>query len=173
MIPVAPTKPPVVPSQVASQPAVVAAPVIQTAAIDPTTTPAVDAPSASLSTLQDILAQRNPRRKVQVKADKTSLKIGQDALSLNVTSSHDGYVYLVLLGSDKRSFYLLFPNGLDKENRVRAGQSLKIPRKNWQVTASGPAGTDHLLVMVTDSPRKLDQLNMAPPTADSPLPCAQ
>jgi hypothetical protein len=33
-----------------------------------------------------------------------------------------------------------------------------LPGKNWEVVAGGPAGTETLLVMVTDAPRDLSAL---------------
>lgn len=124
---------------------------------------------ASLATLRDIEAQSNPKRKVDVKLNKTLLRIGKDSLDLVVRSSHDGYVQMILMGSDAKSFDVLFPNGLDKDNKVRAGQTLKLPRPTWQVNSSGPAGINHLLIMVTDAPRKLDKLTMAEPSASKPF----
>ena len=124
---------------------------------------------ASLATLQDIEQQRNPKRKLEVKLTKSVLKIAKDSLELTIKSSHDGYVYLVLLGSDAKSFYILYPNGLDMNNRIKAGVPLKLPRPDWQIKAAGPAGSDNLLVMVSDAQRKLDKLTIAEPTAAEPF----
>jgi hypothetical protein len=122
-----------------------------------------------VETLKDISNQSNPRRLVDVKLDKPALKIGVDDLKLTVNSSHDGYVYVVLIGSDAKSFYVLFPNGHDADNKILKQKPMQIPRPNWQITAAGPAGTDQLLVMVTDSPRQINTLAMAPPTAAEPF----
>lgn len=124
---------------------------------------------ASLATLRDIQQQSNPRLVVDVKLSKSVLKIGKDALDLSVKSSHDGYIYLVMLGSDRKSFYVLYPNGLDRDNQIKAGQTRKLPRPDWQLEAAGPAGEDHLLVMVTASPRKIDRLEMTEPDAKNPF----
>ncbi|MDP3520708.1 MAG: caspase family protein [Hydrogenophaga sp.] len=124
---------------------------------------------ASLATLEDIAHQRNPRRKLEVVPSHKQLRIGADALGLRLTSSHDGHVYLVLLGSDQRSFYLLFPNGLDADNRIRARTPLVLPRPSWALKAQGPAGTNRLLVLVTDTPRDLKALKVAPPDAAAPF----
>lgn len=124
---------------------------------------------ASWATLKDIEQQRNPRRQVDVKVAKSSMRIGQDLLELSIKSSHDGYVYLVLLGSDAKSFYLLYPNGLDKENRIQAGKPLQLPKPDWQIKAAGPVGVDNILVMVSDTPRQLDKLTLATPTAAEPF----
>ena len=124
---------------------------------------------ASIATLKEIQSQGNPKRTVSVKLNKSVLRIGKDSLDMTIKSSHDGYVYLVLLGSDASSFYVLFPNGLDQNNLVKAGQTIRIPKNDWEVKANGPSGTDNLLVMVADSPRKLNSLTMAEPTASVPF----
>jgi hypothetical protein len=103
--------------------------------------------------------QRNAKHQVQVSAASARLKIGQDALDFSVQSSRAGYVYVALAGSDNKSVYLLFPNDLDQNNKIEAGQTLQLPRPNWRVKAAGPAGTDNLLVMVTDAPRDLTLLS--------------
>jgi hypothetical protein len=124
---------------------------------------------ASLATLKDIEQQRNPKRVVDVKVSKPVMKIGADSLDLSIKSSHDGYIYMILLGSDAKSFYVLYPNGLDKNNAIKAGQTVRIPKPDWEVKAAGPVGTNNLLVMVSDSPRKLNTLTMAEPTAAEPF----
>ena len=135
----------------------------------PSAPPAAEAAMASLATLKDIEQQRNPRRVVTVSLQKPSLKIGRDSLGLDIKSSHDGHVYLILLGSDAKSFYVLYPNGLDKDNAIKAGQTLRIPKPHWEVKAAGPVGTNHLLVMVADSPRRLSGLTLSEPTANEPF----
>ena len=125
--------------------------------------------SVSVATLRDVEQQKNPRRKLDVQLSKSRLQIGKDTLDLTIKSSHDGYVYLVLLGSDAQSFYVLFPNGLDKANRIKANQTLRLPKPDWQVKAAGPAGTDQLLVIVSDTPRQMDSLTLAEPTSAAPF----
>lgn len=124
---------------------------------------------ASLATLKDIEQQRNPKRLVEVKLSKTAMKIGKDSLDMSIKSNHDGYIYMILLGSDAKSFYVLYPNGLDKNNAIKAGQTVRVPKPDWEVKAVGPVGTNNLLVMVSDSPRKLNTLTMAEPTAAEPF----
>jgi hypothetical protein len=153
-------------------PAVVTpAPTVATVAAPAPVTPPVPVEPmlASLATLRDIQQQSNPRMAVEVKLSKSVLKIGKDALEMSVKSSHDGYIYMVLLGSDRKSFYVLYPNGLDRDNQIKAGQTRKLPRPDWQLEASGPPGEDHLLVMVTSSPRKIDRLEMTEPDAKNPF----
>ena len=102
--------------------------------------------------------QRDAKRRVQVTLSRDKLKIGQDALDFAVQSDRAGYVYVAMAGSDNKSLYLLFPNDLDQNNAIAAGQQLLLPRPNWRVKAGGPAGVDSLLVIVADGPRDLGAL---------------
>ena len=162
---IVPTKPAPVSSNSAKPPPVVVAP----APAAPVSPPSVDAPLASLATLKDIEAQRNPMRKLDIKLAKKTLKINQDYLDLQIKSSHDGYLYLVLLGSDKKSFYMLYPNKLDGNNRIQAGKTINLPNQTWQIKAAGPAGVDHILVLVADSERDLKTLEALGADKNSPF----
>ena len=181
VLPTVPAAPPAVPAASPVTPAVVTAvvatptpaaqPVVAPA--PPPVAPAIVPPAqpvlASLATLRVIEQQSNPRRKVEVVLSRNSLKIGKDPLALTVKSSHDGYAHLLLLGSDRKSFYLLFPNGLDSDNRIRANQRLSLPRPDWKLVAQGPAGTDQLLVLVSDTQRDLKALTASLPDAAAPF----
>jgi uncharacterized protein YraI len=109
--------------------------------------------------LKRLFDQRDGKRKVEVTAAKTQLKIGQDTMDFSVKSSKAGYVYVALAGSDNKSFYVLFPNDLDKNNRIEAGQTMLLPRPNWKVRSQGPEGSNQLLVFVSDGPRDLSSLS--------------
>lgn len=108
--------------------------------------------------LAEVYRQRHGGRFVDLALAQPSLRIEHDALDLRVTSLHAGHVYVALAGSDGKSLYLLFPNALDGDNRIKAGQTLRLPRPRWQIVAGGPPGRNTLLVMVTDSPRDLSGL---------------
>jgi len=119
----------------------------------PLAPPAAPEPMGSLATLQELFQQRDSRRELLVSVPSPNLRIGQDKLALSVKSPVAGYVYVVMLGSDEKSFYLLFPNKVDGDNRIKANQTLLLPRPSWEVTAGGPAGTNRMLVVVSQSPR--------------------
>jgi len=138
-----------------AQPAAPAQPPVVTA--QPSTAPAAQAQSGEKALLQ-MFDQRNAKRKVTVTLAKPDLVIGKDALEFSVQSDRVGYVYAALAGSDGKALYMLFPNDLDQNNRIEAGQTLKLPQGNWRIKSSGPAGTNHLLVMVADAPRDLTAL---------------
>ena len=122
------------------------------------TSPPVQTQLTGEQALRQMLDQRDAKRRVQVTLRKEKLKIGEDAFDFEVQADRAGYVYVAMAGSDNKSVYMLFPNDLDKNNKIEAGQKLLLPRPNWRVKAAGPVGTDHLLVMVTDAPRDLTGL---------------
>jgi Caspase domain/Domain of unknown function (DUF4384) len=137
----------------AAQP-VVAAPVALPAAPARVATPA--------EILHELHGQRDGARRVVATARQQRLKIGQDALELDITAARDGHLYVALAGSDGKSLYLLYPNTLTGDNRVKAGQRVSLPGRGWEVVAGGPEGTETLLVIVTDAPRDLAGLAQEP-----------
>jgi Caspase domain/Domain of unknown function (DUF4384) len=108
--------------------------------------------------LRQMFDQRDAKRAVRVVMSKEKLKIGEDAFDFAVQSERDGFVYVAMAGSDNKSMYLLFPNDLDQNNKIEAGKQLLLPRPNWRLKASGPAGKDSILVFVADGPRDLTSL---------------
>ena len=139
----------------AAAPAPLPAPVA--AAVSP---PAPPPPRAATpaEVLGELHQQRDGSRRVVATARKQRLKIGSDALEIDITPARDGHLYIALAGSDGQSLYLLYPNDLATDNRVRAGQRVSLPGPGWEVIAGGPVGVETLLVMVTDAPRNLQSL---------------
>jgi hypothetical protein len=133
------------------------APALTTAAPAPATAPAAPAslrPPFSVGTaLDEILRGADPSIAVEVRTDQPRLVIGRDRFRFTVTSSIPGFVYVYLAGTDPSQFNLLFPNAIDRENRIEARRSLALPRKGWNITAGGPPGTDRLVVMVAPHAR--------------------
>ncbi len=121
-------------------------------------TPAASPQLTGAQALQQLFDQRDAKRSVQVLASSAALKIGQDVLDVTVQSDRAGYVFLAMAGSDDKSLYLLFPNDLDQNNKIEAGQKMQLPRPNWRVKAAGPPGRDSLLVLVADGPRDFSSL---------------
>jgi hypothetical protein len=121
--------------------------------------PAASAPADPLATLNDIYSQRDDRWEVQANLSQPTLKIGTN-LALSIRSQREGFVYMFYQGTQPGSFYLLFPNQLDSNNAIAADQDLKLPREGWNVTALGPRGTDHVMVMVTATARDFSALSL-------------
>jgi hypothetical protein len=112
-------------------------------------------PFSVLAALREILAGADPALSVQATADKSTLVIDRDRLRFRVQSSVSGHLYVFTGGTDKSHFYLLFPNKLDRNNRIEAERELVIPRPGWHMTASGPPGTNQVVFMVSRSPRDM------------------
>lgn len=148
--------PPVSPPALPVKPPLTVSPAPVTPPATPTpVSPPIAAPSrlSGAQALAQLYEQRDGKRLVQARLGQARLRIGQDALDLSLVSDRGGYVYVALAGSDNQSLTLLFPNELDAQNRIEPGQQLLLPRPQWPVKAAGPAGTNTLLVMVTDAPR--------------------
>ena len=126
--------------------------------MDPVVPEIVARPLKPADLLKHIHQQRDGTRSLTVSANRKVLRIDKDPLELTVKTQSDGYLYIALAGSDQESLYLLFPNRIDGDNFVKANQEIKLPRRSWRIVAGGPKGLDTVLVMVTDSPRDLTQL---------------
>jgi hypothetical protein len=116
-----------------------------------------------------VFSQRDPRFEIKAIPAQTKIAIGQEGLKLTVQSKRDGYLYVVLLGSDRESFYLLYPNGHDADNKIRANKSITLPTPGWSVKAGGPAGKDEVLVLVSATPRDLKTLSISEPSSAAPF----
>ncbi|MBD8528356.1 MULTISPECIES: serine/threonine-protein kinase [unclassified Massilia] len=162
-----------------------AAPAEQSSA--PSSAPAIDAPVARapavaappaapaynpVAALDAILAAASPERKVTVRVDSARVQIGHRGASFSIRSSHAGYVYLYMVGT-AGDFQLLFPNAIDKLNVINPGGVLNLPRSRWKFDAAGPAGVDHFLVMVSESPRDFRSAGLETSELFSDFPAAR
>jgi hypothetical protein len=121
--------------------------------------PAPPAPTAAVNAaqaLQDLRAGADRSLSVQLVTARNSLRIGKDLLDFSVTTSQQGYLYLLQVGSDGKTFNLLFPNKLDADNLLPAGTH-RFPRPSWRVRAAGPAGKSHLLAIVSPTKKALSR----------------
>lgn len=103
--------------------------------------------------LHDLQAAADRALQVQITTARNSLRVGVDFLDFSVSTAKDGYLYLLQVGSDGKTFNLLFPNKLDDNNFLTAGTH-RFPRQTWRVRAGGPVGASHILAIV--SPVKKD-----------------
>ncbi len=131
-----------------------------TASATPPAMPAQRDPFTIVAALEDIVRNADPLMAVNTLTDKSQLLIGKDKLLFQVKSSVPGYLYVYLAGTDQNHFYLLFPNALDKNNRIEADKLVELPRKGWHITAGGPPGVDHIVTMVSPFPRDLSALHL-------------
>lgn len=123
--------------------------------------PATQPPAPTpMATLNDIYNNRDDRKLVNLTTGKPQLKIGKDAVDLTLSSREGGYAYLLMVGSDGKTFDLLFPNQLDQDNRIEAGGVMRLPRPAWQFSLDGPPGKDWLLAIVSDTPKDFAQAGL-------------
>ena len=133
----------------APPPAVVPPPTV----VPTETPPPVAAPPEPVSFLQAAFQGRDRGRRVDVEVNRSRVRIGRDKPSFRVRSSDSGYLYVFMVGTDSEHLIVLFPNRIDGDNRISADAPLTLPRSGWSFIAGGPAGTNHLLALVSDAPR--------------------
>jgi serine/threonine protein kinase len=89
---------------------------------------------------------------VSAKPGKPEVRIGKDRLEFQIQSNKAGFAYVYLLNT-VGELYLLFPNALDKRNRIEPGAALSLPKTSWAMNSDGPAGTDEFVVLVSEYER--------------------
>lgn len=102
-----------------------------------------------VATLKDLQNGGDSRWQVRINASPQRAKIGKDAVRLSVTSSQGGYLYLLYVGSDRKEFLQLYPER-NEPNWINASNPQRVP---GEFAASGPAGTNHLLALISRVPR--------------------
>ncbi len=116
--------------------------------------PVVDNPQQAFAA---IAARSDAATVLKVEAPDT-LKIGKQPLRMKVQAPADGYLYVFQATADGKSAVMLFPNLLDTQNLLKAGQSLELPRASWPLMAGGPEGDNQMLVVFSRSERDIGQL---------------
>ena len=119
---------------------------------------------SAIASLTDMYNSRNAKWDVQLKSSKSTYKIKKDTVDLTLSSARKGFAYLLMVGTgaDSNGITLLFPNERDTENQIKAGEKLSLPRQaKWRLTPGGPAGTDHLLAVVTTNPIDFTKAGMS------------
>jgi serine/threonine protein kinase len=99
-----------------------------------------------------IVALADPSIHVTTTLRSTTARINKDHLQFKVSSNLAGYLYVFMV-DPAGQYLMLFPNGIDKDNKIAAGQTLSLPRANWPMLAGAPAGPNRFLVMVSSAPR--------------------
>ncbi|MGR4868917.1 protein kinase [Variovorax sp. LARHSF232] len=125
----------------------------------PPATPAALKPVAPLESLQALARGAAPGFMVSGTPRKAEVAIGKDKLAFEVRSNRAGYVYVYLLSSGNEMF-LLFPNLLDKRNRIAANETLTLPRPAWPMDSGGPPGVNEFAVLVSEHERDFASTGM-------------
>ena len=140
----------------ASQPSAISVQPARSQQALPSATPAPSTAqtfSASQS-LNNLLVTAKSGFEVSAKPSKPEARIGKDKLGFQIQSNKPGFAYVYLLSSGGE-MYLLFPNALDKRNRIEPGETLSLPKPSWAMDAGGPAGTDEFVVLISEHERDL------------------
>ncbi|KIG09309.1 serine/threonine protein kinase [Caballeronia concitans] len=113
-----------------------------------------------------IEALSDPSVGVKVEVPLARAVVDRDRLRFMVTSDRDGYLYVFAV--DPANQYLqLFPNELDRDNRIDAGRRMVLPRAAWPMQAGEPIGENHFVAIVSLAPRDFSALDL---THDSVFP---
>ena len=115
--------------------------------------PAPLAGVAPSRTLETIRAGADSRLALELSLASRELSIGRrDRLDFSVQTPTDGYLYLLHIGSDGKTFDVLFPNDVDSNHFVSAGTH-RFPRAAWGIEATGPVGTGYLMAYISSTPK--------------------
>ncbi|WP_250475562.1 serine/threonine-protein kinase [Caballeronia sp. GAFFF1] len=136
---------------------------------NPPAPPAAVPPYSPAGEFGRIVSLADPSIAVKVDVPLARAVIGRDRLRFSLASSRDGYVYVFVV--DPGNQYLqLFPNELDRDNRISAGKRLTLPRPSWPMEAGEPVGANHFVAIVSAAPRDFSALNLTHDSVFASLP---
>ena len=101
-------------------------------------------------------------KSVELLTNKKRYKISDnnnvnDYVNITIKSKTNGYLYLLMLGSDTKEIVFILPNEIKRDNWILKGHDVKIKSK---IVAAGPAGTDYLLALISENKHDLTTLNL-------------
>ncbi|QIL73077.1 DUF4384 domain-containing protein [Diaphorobacter sp. HDW4B] len=104
-------------------------------------------------TLAALRAASDPTMNMVLNLSQTQLSISRrDRLDFSISTPQAGYLYLLHIGSDGKTFDVLFPNDMDTNNYVSAGVH-RFPRPKWAVEATGPEGVGYVMAYMSPTPK--------------------
>jgi serine/threonine protein kinase len=166
-------KAPPPPEQPAAAPA--AATVSAPPAVVPSLAPVTPQPVAPVSrqvTLEEAfaatVAASDTRFGLKIDKVRSPLAIGKEALSFVLHSERSGLLYVLLWDKATSQLSQIFPNELDRSNRIAAGKPLVFPRPDWAYEADQPKGDWEVITIVADSPRDFSALRFDPASNGAP-----
>ena len=132
------------------------------AATSPAVAPAARRPFSVVGALEDIVRFADPTLAVVAVAERPSVRIGRDDIRLRVKANRAGYLYVLFSGTGEPEIRLLYPNQRDSDPRVPADTDLVLPSaaSKLRMTASGPPGVDHIVAIVSPTPRSFDDVGL-------------
>ena len=112
-------------------------------------------PTTAAAAIDQLIAGQSAAVQVSSRPAQRELAIARDALQFSVRSSSAGHVYVLVANTATNQLTLLFPNALDQDNQIAAGDELTLPRAAWKTAAQAPVGTRSILTVVSAMPRDL------------------
>ena len=129
-------------------------------------------PQALGQALAAVVAGSDSAFALKVDKVRTPLTIGRDALSFSLSSQRSGLLYVLLWDKASGRLAQIFPNDLDRHNKVVAGKPFTFPRPDWAYEADPPQGDWEVLTLVSESPRDFTLLGLTAHQAGDSLPQA-
>jgi hypothetical protein len=121
--------------------------------------PAALPPFSPADEFTRIVSLADPSIAVKVDVPVARAVVDRDRLRFSILSNRDGYVYVFVV--DPANQYLqLFPNELDRDNRISQKKRLTLPRPAWPMQAGEPVGANHFVAVVSLAPRDFSALGM-------------
>ena len=78
-----------------------------------------------------------------------------DSVKITVRANEDAYVSIINVGSSGKS-HVIFPNKIDRHNKVTAHQVLELPSSDaYRFAVGGPPGLDLIKVIATKKPHRI------------------
>jgi serine/threonine protein kinase len=114
--------------------------------------PAPPLPFDAAAEMVRISVLADPAIRVTATLSNTIARVNKDHLQFRLTSNRSGYVYVFVV-DPAGQYVMLFPNKLDGNNTIQAGQSLSLPRSSWSMLAANPPGPNHFLALVSPEQR--------------------
>jgi len=108
--------------------------------------------------LARIVTLADPSISVTAAPLQSPVKSGQD-LQFEVRSAQAGYLYIFSV-DPSGAYQLLFPNRHHPDNRVAAGETLRLPHQDWQMEADDTPGRVRFLALVSLGPRSFSRAGL-------------
>jgi len=93
----------------------------------------------------------SPQWVVELNVKPDTVAVGNLDMAVSIRSARNGYLTILQRGTDGKED-VVFPNALDKDNRIGADKPLTLPREHWKLRAAPPAGEGRLLAVVSEKP---------------------
>lgn len=136
------------------------------------TAPRPSEPQPLAQALAAVVAGSDNAFGLKVDKVRTPLTIGRDALSFSLHSQRSGLLYVLLWDKASNRLAQIFPNDLDRQNKVVAGKPFTFPRPDWAYEADPPQGDWEVLTIVSEAPRDFTTLGLTAHQAGDSLPQA-